>query len=57
MIFLMLFRGRPPFWGRFSGAGDMPIGRVIEEGRFVYGRRRPWRGRPALLRYLLSGLS
>jgi hypothetical protein len=35
----------------------MPIGRVIEEGRFVYGRRRPWRGRPALLRYLLSGLS
>jgi DNA-binding helix-hairpin-helix protein with protein kinase domain len=40
MIFLLLFMGRHPFSGRFSGPGDMPIGRAIEEGRFAYGQRR-----------------
>ncbi|MGU3421431.1 hypothetical protein [Methylobacterium sp. D54C] len=40
MVFLLLFMGRHPFAGRFSGAGDMPISRAIEEHRFAYGRRR-----------------
>lgn len=40
MIFLLLFMGRHPFSGRFSGGGDMPIGRAIKEFRFAYGRRR-----------------
>ncbi len=36
MIFHMLFMGRHPFAGRFSGAGDMPIARAIKECRFPY---------------------
>lgn len=40
MTFLLLFMGRHPFAGRYSGAGDMPISRAIEEFRFAYGRDR-----------------
>jgi DNA-binding helix-hairpin-helix protein with protein kinase domain len=40
MTFLLLFMGRHPFAGRFSGPGDMPISRAIEEHRFAYGRQR-----------------
>lgn len=40
MTFLLLFMGRHPFAGRFSGPGDMPISRAIEECRFAYGQRR-----------------
>lgn len=40
MTFLLLFMGRHPFAGRFSGAGDMPIPRAIEEHRFAYGQGR-----------------
>ncbi len=36
MIFHLLFMGRHPFAGRFSGAGDMPISRAIKEFRFPY---------------------
>ncbi|MGB3866643.1 MAG: hypothetical protein WBA29_13555 [Xanthobacteraceae bacterium] len=36
MIFHLLFMGRHPFAGRFSGAGDMPIARAIKECRFPY---------------------
>lgn len=39
MTFLLLFMGRHPFAGRYSGAGDMPISKAIEEVRFPYGRR------------------
>jgi len=36
MIFQMLFMGRHPFSGRYSGAGDMPIPKAIKECRFPY---------------------
>lgn len=39
MTFLLLFMGRHPFAGRFSGQGDMPIQKAIEEVRFPYGAR------------------
>lgn len=39
LAFLMLFNGRHPFAGRFTGAGDMPIEKAIEEVRFVFGSR------------------
>lgn len=42
MIFLLLFMGRHPFAGRFTGAGDMPIARAIKEVRFPYGSRANW---------------
>ena len=37
LIFHLLFMGRHPFAGRYSGAGDMPIERAISEHRFVFG--------------------
>jgi DNA-binding helix-hairpin-helix protein with protein kinase domain len=40
LIFLLLFMGRHPFAGRYSGKGEMPIARAIKEGRFAYGSRR-----------------
>jgi DNA-binding helix-hairpin-helix protein with protein kinase domain len=40
MAFLTLFMGRHPFAGRFTGPGDMPIPKAIEEFRFAYGSRR-----------------
>ena len=39
MIFHLLFMGRHPFSGRFSGAGDMPLEKAIKENRFAYGSR------------------
>lgn len=39
MTFLLLFMGRHPFAGRYSGAGEMPISKAIEEVRFPYGSR------------------
>lgn len=38
LIFHLLFMGRHPFAGRFSGKGEMPIERAIAECRFPYGR-------------------
>jgi len=38
LLFHLLFMGRHPFAGRFSGAGEMPIERAIAEFRFPYGR-------------------
>jgi DNA-binding helix-hairpin-helix protein with protein kinase domain len=38
LIFQLLFMGRHPFAGRFSGRGEMPIERAIAEFRFPYGR-------------------
>jgi DNA-binding helix-hairpin-helix protein with protein kinase domain len=38
LIFQLLFMGRHPFAGRFSGKGEMPIERAIAEFRFPYGR-------------------
>lgn len=37
MIFHLLFMGRHPYAGRFSGTGDMPIERAIKEYRFAFG--------------------
>lgn len=39
MVFQLLFMGRHPFAGRYSGAGDMPIAKAIQEVRFPYGSR------------------
>lgn len=36
MIFHLLFMGRHPFAGRYSGVGDMPIAKAIKEYRFPY---------------------
>lgn len=36
MIFMLLFMGRHPFAGRYSGVGDMPVERAIKEFRFAY---------------------
>lgn len=36
-IFMLLFMGRHPFAGKYSGTGDMPIERSIREFRFAYG--------------------
>ncbi|QDS99058.1 helix-hairpin-helix domain-containing protein [Adhaeretor mobilis] len=38
LIFHLLFMGRHPYSGRYSGAGDMPLERAIKEQRFAYGR-------------------
>lgn len=40
LLFHILFMGRHPFAGRFSGSGDMPIERAIAEFRFAYGPQR-----------------
>lgn len=37
LIFHLLFMGRHPFAGRFSGSGEMPLERSIRECRFAYG--------------------
>jgi DNA-binding helix-hairpin-helix protein with protein kinase domain len=37
LLFQLLFMGRHPFAGRFSGRGDMPIERAIAEFRFAFG--------------------
>jgi DNA-binding helix-hairpin-helix protein with protein kinase domain len=40
MVFLLLFMGRHPFAGRYSGTGEMTIARAIAEVRFPYGSNR-----------------
>ena len=37
LCFHLLFMGRHPFAGRFSGTGDMPIEKAISEFRFAFG--------------------
>lgn len=37
VLFQLLFMGRHPFAGRYTGSGDMPIERAIAERRFPYG--------------------
>ena len=37
LIFHLMFMGRHPFFGRFLGAGDMPLERAIRELRFAFG--------------------
>ena len=37
VIFQLLFLGRHPFSGRFSGAGELPLEQAIRELRFAYG--------------------
>ena len=39
LVFQLLFMGRHPFAGRFSGRGEMPIERAIFECRFPFGQR------------------
>lgn len=39
IIFQLLFMGRHPFAGRYSGSGDMPIERAIQEHRFAFGAK------------------
>ena len=48
LLFHLLFMGRHPFAGVWSGSGDMPIEKAISEGRFAYsasaasfGMKRP----------------
>jgi DNA-binding helix-hairpin-helix protein with protein kinase domain len=38
IIFKLLFQGRHPFMGRFSGIGDPELQRFIREHRFAYAR-------------------
>jgi DNA-binding helix-hairpin-helix protein with protein kinase domain len=38
LVFHLLFMGRHPFAGRFTGKGEMPIERAIAEFRFPFGR-------------------
>src|SRR5262249_51228876 len=40
LIFQLLFMGRHPFSGRFSGSQNMPLERAISECRFAYSSRR-----------------
>lgn len=40
LLFHLLFMGRHPFAGRFSGQGDMPIEKAVTEYRFAYGPDR-----------------
>jgi DNA-binding helix-hairpin-helix protein with protein kinase domain len=40
VIFQLLFMGRHPFMGRYSGSDEMPIERAISEHRFAYSRSR-----------------
>jgi len=39
LIFQLLFMGRHPFVGRFTGAGEMPMERAIAEYRFAFTGR------------------
>jgi len=44
LLFHLLFMGRHPFAGRYSGPGDMPIEKAIAEYRFAYGPDRAAQG-------------
>lgn len=39
-IFQLLFLGKHPFAGQYSGSDEMPLERAISEGRYAYSRRR-----------------
>lgn len=43
LIFHLLFMGRHPYAGRFSGPGEMPIEKAISENRFAFGKFGPQR--------------
>lgn len=40
LLFHLLFMGRHPFAGKYSGPGEMPIERAITQYRFAYGPDR-----------------
>jgi DNA-binding helix-hairpin-helix protein with protein kinase domain len=40
LIFHLLYMGRHPFAGRYSGPGEMPIEKAVAEYRFAYGPDR-----------------
>jgi len=40
IVFQLLFMGRHPFAGRFTGQGEMPIEAAIKDGRFAYSLTR-----------------
>ena len=40
ILFHLLYMGRHPFAGRYSGPGEMPIEKAISEYRFAYGPNR-----------------
>lgn len=40
LLFHLLYMGRHPFAGRYSGTGEMPIEKAIAEYRFAYGPDR-----------------
>ena len=44
LLFHLLYMGRHPFAGRYSGLGEMPIEKAIGEYRFVYGPDRAKNG-------------
>ena len=44
LLFHLLYMGRHPFAGRFSGQGDMPIEKAVAEYRFAYGPDRGTNG-------------
>ncbi|MEO7860066.1 MAG: hypothetical protein ABIU05_06405 [Nitrospirales bacterium] len=44
LLFHLLYMGRHPFAGRFSGQGDMPIEKAVAEYRFAYGPDRETNG-------------
>ncbi len=41
VIFQLLFMGRHPFAGRYSGHGEMPLELAIRQTRFAYGANAP----------------
>ncbi len=44
LLFHLLYLGRHPFAGRYSGPGDMPIEKAVGEYRFAYGPNRTANG-------------
>lgn len=44
LLFHLLYMGRHPFAGRYSGPGDMPIEKAVAEYRFAYGPDRAAHG-------------
>lgn len=44
LLFHLLYMGRHPFAGRYSGPGDMPIEKAVAEHRFAYGPDRAANG-------------
>jgi DNA-binding helix-hairpin-helix protein with protein kinase domain len=44
LCFHLLFMGRHPFAGRYSGRGDMPIEKAIEGFRFAFGKNSSSKG-------------